>query len=509
MPPKDPQHAVVYWTKDQKAGIEPLNNVPENSRFEGSVTTVMFSGDRRWYPAKVIMISDDMDALSAKEEEIALSILEQKKKDDTKSLPRTRGKRKSSVVVGVASERQVASAVGAKPPVPKHLTAEHKAASQAKKNAKMHNRSGQDQLDNQVLNKVKVNLMGSFNNQNDEKDESSCGEDMHDDNELDTKDADDRELDSETSDSEMMHTSNVSGAEKEMSSSTPKWCGCTPCTTLEKYDSPTCIAILKDVIKLYEERDGDSSSKPKYLKLQLIPEGVRQVELTIGSGVHISRAVKDQIKVDFVNKPSALIRETLFALFGKQPFRTLAITARGNKPGTYGIEESVLIALNAFINRHLEKKMKLTEVVAVINKRAAEWRSKSKTPSPKVDSKKKRTLNSGKVVSTSPFKVRKLQENPPTTNATSHDEDSISKKSPVKNSFMNSPSPKKNSKKASPSKLAQVSLPNQPLQHPTHNLKPIVNITAGLCLQMSILLPPGKDGMGHIDLINLFMPISK
>jgi hypothetical protein len=45
------------WSRENKVGIESLSNVPRNARFEGALTPVMFSGDKKYYPAKIIMIS--------------------------------------------------------------------------------------------------------------------------------------------------------------------------------------------------------------------------------------------------------------------------------------------------------------------------------------------------------------------------------------------------------------------------------------------------------------------
>ncbi|KAK3916203.1 putative DNA-directed RNA polymerase subunit delta [Frankliniella fusca] len=446
--PRETRSCVVYWTHEKKAGIEPLNNVPSNARFEGSMTSVMFSGDKRWYPAKIVMISDDIAALNAKEEEIAQSILEETQRQAAPST-RTRPskKKKERVVPNVATERQIASALGTKPPVPKNLTSEDTAIRQAKKQSKLNSRSGQDQLDNKVVNKIKVNLFQSSSTKGKQDDD----DDDDDDDDYDVTSDDAEEIDStpQNHDLDVDHSNN----EKE-SSSKGKWCDCTPCLTLEKYDNPTYLCLLKDVIKLIEERDEDSSSKQRYLKLKPIPEGVRQVELTIGSGIHISRPVKDQLKVDFRNKASSLIRETLYALYGKEPFQTLTITGRGNKPGTYGIEESVLTALTGFINRHVEpgKRMTLSNVVNTINKRAIDWRAKTPSPKPDTKFKRKRSATS-KVVSTSPFKAVKL--------TTSKRQDDLSDvTSPIRTSPV----------KITPSPMKRIISPTKKTHTPTKNI---------------------------------------
>lgn len=54
-----PMKALVLWSRENKTGIEALTNVPPNARHEGLATPVMFSGDKKYYPAKVIMISGE------------------------------------------------------------------------------------------------------------------------------------------------------------------------------------------------------------------------------------------------------------------------------------------------------------------------------------------------------------------------------------------------------------------------------------------------------------------
>lgn len=58
MAPKN-MRVVVQWTRDKKVGIEPIARVPENHRFAGAVTSVQYSVDKKWYPAKVIMIGGE------------------------------------------------------------------------------------------------------------------------------------------------------------------------------------------------------------------------------------------------------------------------------------------------------------------------------------------------------------------------------------------------------------------------------------------------------------------
>lgn len=129
----------------------------------------------------------------------------------------------------------------------------------------------------------------------------------------------------------------------------------------------------------------------------------------------ISKTVKEELKVFYKNKPSPLVRETLFALYGEQRMRSYNITARGNKPGTYGLQDKVLEAVRGklrfsenldfpllllsilllfvlfsdFVNRQVsaERKMKLSGICKLINKRAPEWRRPKSKPKRKASSK--------------------------------------------------------------------------------------------------------------------------
>lgn len=71
------------------------------------------------------------------------------------------------------------------------------------------------------------------------------------------------------------------------------------------------------------------------------------MELTTGRGVFISASKKDELKVDYRNKPTTLVRETLYALFGPDAFRLNNVTGRGSKQGTCGIKEDVLRAVSS------------------------------------------------------------------------------------------------------------------------------------------------------------------
>lgn len=54
----------------------------------------------------------------------------------------------------------------------------------------------------------------------------------------------------------------------------------------------------------------------------------------------IAATDKDELNVDYRNKASTLVRETLFRLYGRDVFHTLAVTGAGHKPGTYTFHES-------------------------------------------------------------------------------------------------------------------------------------------------------------------------
>ncbi|KAK3916606.1 Myb-like protein J, partial [Frankliniella fusca] len=119
-----------------------------------------------------------------------------------------------------------------------------------------------------------------------------------------------------------------------------KWCCCRSCCVLQKYE---CLAAdppkFKQQLSLPQFSEG-------YISTFEANAECDDVELTTGSGVFISASQKDQLKVDFRNKPTGLVRETLFALYG-------------------------------FVNRNVdkEKKIKLTDLSSLINKKAPEWRT--------------------------------------------------------------------------------------------------------------------------------------
>jgi len=70
-----------------------------------------------------------------------------------------------------------------------------------------------------------------------------------------------------------------------------------------------------------------------------------QVELTQGSKVNIPLSIKEQLKVDYKDKPTMLAKNTFFALYGKDAFRTHQVTGRSRKSGTYSVAEDVLKAV--------------------------------------------------------------------------------------------------------------------------------------------------------------------
>ena len=70
------------------------------------------------------------------------------------------------------------------------------------------------------------------------------------------------------------------------------------------------------------------------------------MELNKSKGIYIPTAGKNQIKVDDVNKPFAIVKDNLFALYGREIFQNATnITARGKVAGTLGIDPNVLKAI--------------------------------------------------------------------------------------------------------------------------------------------------------------------
>ena len=69
------------------------------------------------------------------------------------------------------------------------------------------------------------------------------------------------------------------------------------------------------------------------------------MELSKGTGVFVSIREKKQIKVDYADKPHQLAKEALFAIFGREAFSSLTVTARGKRTGSFGIKPNVIAAV--------------------------------------------------------------------------------------------------------------------------------------------------------------------
>lgn len=134
-------------------------------------------------------------------------------------------------------------------------------------------------------------------------------------------------------------------------------------------DISVCRNFLKDLLDLFDSHRSLASDPTQYLERLPISENVKsvsyycclytpnlvymlihsfyccQVELTQGSGVYIPLSIKEQLKVDYKDKPNMLAKNTLFALYGREAFRTHQVTGRGNKSGTYSVEPDELKAV--------------------------------------------------------------------------------------------------------------------------------------------------------------------
>lgn len=51
--------------------------------------------------------------------------------------------------------------------------------------------------------------------------------------------------------------------------------------------------------------------------------------------------MKNQLSVDYANKPQMLAKETLFALYGKENFEKLHVTGRGQVAGSFTVHNNV------------------------------------------------------------------------------------------------------------------------------------------------------------------------
>ncbi|KAK3916167.1 putative MFS-type transporter, partial [Frankliniella fusca] len=320
------------------------------------------------------------DSLTAKLEEVENDIAkEREQRSKAAPLKRSRGSRKPASKPGSASERVVASVLGNRPPVPDHLKATKAASLLLKKrNAKSY-ASGQNSLDGEVTSSVKKQLF-----------ESSV-------NAVDTSNSDSADMEADTVD--------FTDDDSDHNVTSATVCKCPVSQFVHKHCSPTTSAFLRDLTYLFENH-GDLQEKI-YLTLLPIPDTVKKVELSSNRGVFIAQSDKEEIRVDFKNKSSALCREALFCLYGKEVFQTHNVTARGLKRGSYGIEEKVLKSVLELVNHNVElsNRMKFSTMVASINKRAPEWRAKGAL---RASEKKKKTPKSKQQVFSSPFKCSPL-----------------------------------------------------------------------------------------------------
>ncbi|KAK3916378.1 Sensory neuron membrane protein 1 [Frankliniella fusca] len=378
--------AVVYWQKENKVGIEPLKHVVESGRFENAVTTAKFTGDRKYYPVKVLMISANDEELDGKVSEVERQIEDAAK---SKDLPKRR-RRAHVRSASQASDQDVARAVGGKVPVPIQLLSESQDIQKENKTAKLSKTSGQKLLDSNILCQVRRSLNPAFQNslckpqggevsggncdvavvQTEEKRQSLCD----DESSVDEHSDDDEDL-------------QVRSAGPSTSNSNTDLSG-----FLSKYSNSMFTEFLRDLLALMEAK---SEEEIKLLTLLPIKPEAKPVALTSSYDVKIPMAVKDQLKVDFYNKPNALARETLFALYGKEAFRTLRVNGRGTKKGTYGVHDDVLKAICCFVNRHINKaetdEYKVTQFVKMINKRSSDWQKGTPASVKKSGAKKLKT----------------------------------------------------------------------------------------------------------------------
>ncbi|XP_052128584.1 uncharacterized protein LOC127750581 [Frankliniella occidentalis] len=150
--------ALVLWPNDGdhgKTGIEPIHHVPKHMRFDGSKGSVRYSGDKRFYPARVILISDDRDLLEKKEDELLLSLSSKENVDPLGKGKRKKQERRSS---GVASDKSVALALGSRPPVPKEVQHSNRVAAKERHEAKSRKTSASNLTDIGVLSYIRKKL---------------------------------------------------------------------------------------------------------------------------------------------------------------------------------------------------------------------------------------------------------------------------------------------------------------------------------------------------------------
>ncbi|XP_034244887.1 uncharacterized protein LOC117647291 [Thrips palmi] len=342
--------ALVLWIEENKTGIEELRSVPLKSRFVGAVTTVLFAGKHKGYKAKILMISADGAALEKKAEEVELQLYAEQQEAKKNKAKRNRAQKPKS---GSASEQSIVRALGGKVPPPKELKHLDIVEQKEKRVLQQHQLNGQRFLDSQLLN------LSS------QPSSSRACEPTGDDLEVD-ENVRPSEKNEGLSEPNVL-TQNVEPQSSEC---------CEAARFIKKFSGAQYRSFFQEVLNLM----GDvSPDEVQYLELLDIPEHVKKVELEpkAAKGVYISQTKRDQLKVDFANKPPLLARETLFALFGEETFKMLHVTAKGQKSGSYGIPPNVLTALLAFINNHVkdENKLKTVELTALITKRAPEWRA--------------------------------------------------------------------------------------------------------------------------------------
>ena len=100
----------------------------------------------------LLFLLDDVEALDAKADEVAKEI-EKSKSNKANNGTKDRKARNSKIALGpsVASDRDIAVALGSRPPMPKELQSVHNAAQKSKKDSKIHHALGQNKVDDNVL----------------------------------------------------------------------------------------------------------------------------------------------------------------------------------------------------------------------------------------------------------------------------------------------------------------------------------------------------------------------
>ncbi|KAK3916999.1 Vitellogenin-6 [Frankliniella fusca] len=95
---------------------------------------------------------------------------------------------------------------------------------------------------------------------------------------------------------------------------------------LAKYSNPMCTEFLRNLLRLMQstQQQSHEEAKVKFLIFLPVPPEAIPVPLTsYYSNVKIPLAVKEQLKVDYFNKATALARETMSPLFGMDAFKTI------------------------------------------------------------------------------------------------------------------------------------------------------------------------------------------